>query len=165
MWLAPGIDRPRNSAHADARPGSLVASVSVDVQMARPGVVEVLRQRALQHAEDALNVGVGEIAPAPAGLEQEERLRVQRGGVEVVRIGVDDLLHRVGIGAVLIDAPRRIEARDVPDRHRLMSACSIGVAWAGASAIAFWIAAYANGASSALIVQFRSEPHAHASPQ
>ena len=46
-----------------------------------------------------------------------------------------------------------------------MKARSFAVACLSFSVSAFWIAAYACGASSALIGPFKYDPHAHASPQ
>ena len=53
---------------------------------------------------------------AAARLEEEERVRVERGDLEIVGILRRDLLHGVGVRAILLDALRRVELLDVADR-------------------------------------------------
>ena len=108
-----------NSAHAAARPGSLRRLGEVDVQVTRAGMADVLGQRALQHAHDSLDVRVRDVPRTRPRFEEEQRFGVQRRGVEVVRIRVDDLLHGVGVRAILLHPFGRIEALDVASRHGL----------------------------------------------
>ena len=90
----------------------------VDVQMARAGMTDVGLQRPLQHADDPLDIRARDVPRACARLEEKQRLGVERCHVEVVRKRIDDRLHGVGVGAVLIRASGRIEALDVTNRHR-----------------------------------------------
>ena len=87
--------------------------------MTRTGMTDVLRQHTLQDADDLLDGRTRDVPRPCPRFEEKQRLGVQRRRVEVVRIRVDDLLHRVGVGAVLIHPFCRIEALDVAHRHRL----------------------------------------------
>ena len=55
MWLAPGIDLPRNSAHAVGALGHDRRFGGVHVQMARARMMDVLRENPLEHAMQALD--------------------------------------------------------------------------------------------------------------
>ena len=83
--------------------------------MTRAGMADVFGQRALQHARDSLDVRVRDVPRTRPRLEEEQRFGVQRCGVEVLRIRVDDLLHGVGVRAILLHPFGRIEALDVAE--------------------------------------------------
>ena len=85
MWLAPGTTLPRNSAHGRGLARVHGRLGGVHVEMAGAGVLDVLRQHALEHAVQALDVGRVDVAGAAARLEQEQRVAVERDRVEVVR--------------------------------------------------------------------------------
>ena len=119
MWLAPGMAVPRYSAHAAALPGIDRRLGGVDVEVAGAGVLDVAREDAFQHAVQPLDVGVVQVARAPARLEQEQRVAVQGGGVEVVGVALGQRLHRLRIGLVLVAPLRHVEALDVAHRQRV----------------------------------------------
>ena len=80
----------------------------VDVEVVRPGVVRVAGEHLLQVADDLgrLRVGPAVAQPVVPGPHVHERLRVDRGRVQVVGELLHDLAHRVrersvGRGAVL----------------------------------------------------------------
>ena len=76
-------------------------------------MLDVLGQHALEGGVEPLHVGVGQIAAAAARFHQEQRVGVERAGVEVVGVLLRQLLHGVGVGAVLVAAFGRIEVLHV----------------------------------------------------
>ncbi len=82
-------------------------------------MVDVFRENPLEHTMETLNARALEITcPAPR-LEQKERIRVQRRGVQIVWIRVGDATHGLRVGFVLIDALLGIEFLDIPHGHRV----------------------------------------------
>ena len=67
----------------------------------------------------APDVRIVEVSRAAARLQQEERVGVQRGGVQIVRIPCGDLAHRVRVRAILLHARVRVEVLDVAHRQRV----------------------------------------------
>ena len=119
MWLAPGIELPRNCGAGFGLAGHHGRFGRVDVEVAGAGVVDVLRENRLEHLVQLLDVRILDVARAAARLEQEQRVGVERRDVEIVRIRARDLAHRVRVGAVLLDPLVGVEALDVAHRHRL----------------------------------------------
>ncbi len=136
----------------------------VHVEMAGAGMVDISRQDALEHLVQSLDVRIVDVARAAPGLEDEERVRIQRRDLEVVWKPRHDLLHGVAVGAILFDPLRGVELLDVANRHRLDHRAFLRRR-AVPQRSAFCAAAYACGDSSSRIGAFRYEPHAHASPQ
>ena len=91
----------------------------MDVQMAGAGMLDVPRQHALEHAVEPLDVGIVQIARAPARLEQEQRVAVQGRGVEIVGVALGERLHRLRVGLVLVAPLRHVEVLDVAHRQRV----------------------------------------------
>ena len=73
IWLAPGIDWPRNSAQASARHDGGLGRVHVEVTRAR--VPNVPREDILEQLVETTDVRVVDIPRAAPRLEQEERSR------------------------------------------------------------------------------------------
>ena len=119
MWLAPGIDLPRNSAQAVGALGHDRRFGRVHVQVAGARMVHVLRENPLEHAMQPLHALALDVARSAARLEKKQRVRVQRGDIEIVRIRGGDLADGLRIRLVLIDALLRIEFLYVADRHRV----------------------------------------------
>ena len=85
--------------------------------MAGARMVDVAGEDALEHLVQPNDVGIVHVAPAAARLEEEERVRVEGGDLEIVGILLRNLLHRVGVRAILIDALRRVELLHVANRR------------------------------------------------
>src|SRR6188474_1800364 len=85
--------------------------------MTRPWMVHVAREDGFEELMEPANVGVVHVARATAWLEQEERIGVERRDLEIVGILRRDFLHRIGIGAVLLDALGAVELIDVANRE------------------------------------------------
>ena len=66
-----------------------------------------------------VHAGLRVIARAAARLQQKQRVGVERGDVEVVRILAGDPLHRLRVGAILFDALLEVERLDVAHGHRV----------------------------------------------
>ena len=128
-------------------------------------MVHVAREDAFEHLMQPVHVGIVHVARAAARLEQEQRVGVERRDLEIVGILRRHLLHRLGVGAVLLDALGRVELLDVADRHRVDERALLRRGPA--------LRATAPSASRRtraaiprrVIGAFRYEPHAHASPQ
>ena len=82
-------------------------------------MTNVSRQDAFEHLMQPLNIGIGMVARAAARLEQEERIGIQRGDIEIVRVLRRYFLHRLGIRAILFDPLRGVERLDISHRDRL----------------------------------------------
>ncbi len=113
------MDRPRNSAHASARPGTTVDSVAWTYRWHAPGWWTSRLQHALEHVVKALDGRRRVVARAAPRLEQKQRVGVEDLDVEVVGIARRDLLHRVPVRAILFDARGSVELLDVANRQRL----------------------------------------------
>ena len=114
MWLAPGIALPRYSAHAlgPLRLGRQFGGVNVEVTGAR--VTDVALQRSLQHAEEARHGGIREVLETRPRQKEEERFRVKRRHIEIVRMRGSHAAHGLGVGMILLgDARLGIETFDV----------------------------------------------------
>ena len=91
----------------------------VDVQVAGAGVREVHGEHRLEDGVDLLHRGFLDIPAAAPGLEQHERLAVQRSHVEVVRESLIDLGHRPRVRRVQHLAGVVVVLLLVADRHGL----------------------------------------------
>ena len=91
----------------------------VHVEMASARVVDVFCQHLFEDVVQVFYRWVVDVARAPPRLEQKQRIGIQRGGLEIVRVSRSDLRHRLRVGLVLLHAFGWIEFLDVTDRHRI----------------------------------------------
>ena len=100
-----------------ARHGRGLGGVHVEVTGA--WMADVPRQDALQHLMQPMDVRIVYIARAAPRLEQKEGVGIQRGDLEVLGILRGHLLHGVSVGAILLDAPGRVERLEIAHRDRV----------------------------------------------
>ena len=119
MWLAPGIELPRCSAPGlrKFRAGRRFGGVNVEVAGAR--MADVARQHAFEHGVNPLHFRILEIAVAVPGLEQKQRLGVQRRRIQIVRIPLGQSPRRIGPGPILYTAGLEIVIGHIADRKRI----------------------------------------------
>ena len=129
--LVPGMRRhvvdvagPRNPVAEMLRAGGCEAGIDgrlggVDIEMAGARMADVAVEHAREHPVQPLHVGIGEVTQPAARLEQEQRVRVERHRVQVVRVLLGQPAHGLGVRFVLLAARLRIEVLDVAVRHRL----------------------------------------------
>ncbi len=91
----------------------------VHVEMARAGMRRVARQDTLEHSVQPLNPRRVHVALAPAWLEQEQRVGVERAGIEIVRVRLREAAHGLGVRLVLRQALLGVEVLDVTHRERV----------------------------------------------
>ena len=111
--LAEKLRAPRRELGNDRRLGGM------HVQVTGAGMVDVFRENPLEHAMQALNARALDVARAPARLEQEQRIGMQRGCVEIVGIRIRDAAHGFGVRLVLLDTLLGIELLHVPHGDRV----------------------------------------------
>jgi hypothetical protein len=82
-------------------------------------MMDVNRKNLLEARQQVLDARRVDVAGAAARLQQEERVGVERGGIEIVGIRFGQLAHRLRVGTILLDPLLRIELLDVADRQRI----------------------------------------------
>ncbi len=97
------------------------------VEMTRARVMNVARQHALEHLVQAFDVRVVDVARATAWLHQKQRVAIQRGDLQVLRVLRHQLSHGVRVRAILLPSLLRVEVLDVADRHRVDQCALLGV--------------------------------------
>ena len=110
-----GIAKVLGARDRTLRLGRQLGHVDVEVTGAR--MPDVARQCAFERGEHAGDRRIVHGKGARAGQQQEQRLGVQRGHIQVVRIGRGDASHGVRVRAILIQPLRRIETLHVSRTH------------------------------------------------
>ena len=98
----------------------------VHVEVAGAGMMHVLRQDVLQHVVQMLHVRIVDVARAAPRLQQEQRIRVSVAMSRSAGYAAASLLHRLGVGAILLHPlrSRRSSARSGPTWRRSARALS-----------------------------------------
>jgi hypothetical protein len=87
--------------------------------MAGARMSHVFAQHPFEHAMQRLTLGSLTSRVLRRGSSMEQRVGVEREDLEVVRILIGHLAHRLGVGALLIHALGGVEALDVAHRDRV----------------------------------------------
>ena len=84
--------------------------------MTRARVPDVARQHALEHGVQPLHARVVDVTGAAPRLQQKERIAKQGGRIQIVRIALDEQLHRRRVRFVLLAPSFHVEVFDVTHR-------------------------------------------------
>ncbi len=80
-----------------------------------------------QHLVQLVHARLVHVARSAARFEQEQRIGVERGDLEIVRVLRGHDFHPIGVRPILIDAFLRVEFLDVANRHRVDERLFLGV--------------------------------------